>query len=210
MIPVQLYVVAQVAVFALPSVVFLPRYPAPIALLVERLSLVSAILACAVLAAMRLRPLHGVAIAAIATVFFGLVHRDTAMLNRMEEQAERLVRTLPPGQRVLGAITAEPGSRIWIHHLVARACVGHCFAYGNYEPVSGQFRVRARPGSPITLSTWEDALATESGRYVVRSEDMVIYQVHRCSGQWADVCLRGLAAGEVADHTRMPARRPAR
>jgi len=35
------------------------------------------------------------------------------------------------------------GAVQFIAHSVDRACIGHCFSYSNYEPSSGQFRVRA-------------------------------------------------------------------
>ena len=42
-----------------------------------------------------------------------------------------------------------------IQHMIDRACIGYCFSYGNYEPSSGVFRVRAAPGNPYMLSDYD-------------------------------------------------------
>ena len=61
----------------------------------------------------------------------------------MEAEIERLVATLPKGERVTATIWAPPDSRLpFIVHMVDRACIGKCFSFQNYEPPSQQFRVR--------------------------------------------------------------------
>src|SRR2546430_7360282 len=50
--------------------------------------------------------------------------------------------------RSIVTIRAPAESRIaFITHAVERACIAHCFSYSNYEPSSGEFRVRVRKGS---------------------------------------------------------------
>jgi hypothetical protein len=88
-----------------------------------------------------------------------------------------------------------------VHHIVARACIGRCFAYGNYEPASGQFRVRARPDNGIALSAWEDTVAVEAGTYVVRPRDMPLHQIYQCRQGWAELCIAKLEVGERNDHS---------
>lgn len=52
------------------------------------------------------------------------------------------------------------------HNLLDRACVGHCYNYGNYEPGSGQFRVRAVRENSIVTTNWIDTIDIGDGRYL--------------------------------------------
>lgn len=195
-IPLQLYVLVWVAVIVLPDAIHFPPPRAAIALLTDRLTLISAVLACCLLGAMRPAKWHLAALSAIAAVFFAFLWQDTRTINRMEAQIERLLRTLPPNQRVMATVLPLPGSRIPIQHIADRACVGHCFAYGNYEPSSQDFRVRAEPGNPYVLGDYELAIDVEEGTYVVQPEDLPVYQVYQCSESGAELCIRSLTAGE--------------
>jgi hypothetical protein len=198
-IPLQLYILALLAVPLLPRGIHFSEGTAPIALLTERLTSVSLVLICCLLGAMRPRKWHVYTSCAVAAVFFVFLYQDTASVNRMEAQAERLVRTIPAGQRVLATIEAPPDSRILIQHMVDRACVGYCFSYGNYEPSSNVFRVRATPGNRYVLPDYGDAVDTESGEYVVQPDDLPAYQVYQCSASGTDLCMRPLQAGEPND-----------
>ncbi len=193
----QLYAATQMAVLLLPGVVVLPNFAAPVSFLTERFSLLSAVLGCGLLARVRPRAWHAAGFAAIAAAFFLFTYRETALLDRMESQAEQLVRNLPQGQRVLETIDSRPGSRLWFaNHMVDRACIGYCFAYANYEPSSGQFRVRARPGNSIVMTSLEDTGDAEEGNYVVRPRDLPVWQIEPCREDMARLCIRPLAAGE--------------
>ena len=100
----------------------------------------------------------------------------------MEAQVVQLVSKLPPNQRVLATIEPFPGSRILNQHIIDRACIGRCFSYGNYEPGSCVFRVRATPGNPYVLDSYELATETEEGDYLVqpaRSADLRGLSVQR-------------------------------
>jgi hypothetical protein len=195
-IPLQLYVLVGVAVIVLPGAIHFPPPRAAIALLTDRLTSISAALACCLLGAMRPAKWHLVASGAIAAVFFALMYQDTGTINRMEEQIVRLVRTLPPNQRVVATVLPLPGSRIPIQHIADRACIGHCFAYGNYEPGSRDFRVRSDPDNPLVLDDYELAIDVEEGTYVVQPEDLPLYQVYQCSEAGTELCIRPLKAGE--------------
>ena len=142
---------------------------------------------------------HLAATAAIAAMFFMFLYRDTAVANRMEDQIVKLVSKLPPDQRVMATILPLPGSRISLQHIVDRACIGRCFSYGNYEPGSAIFRVRATPGNPYVLSDYDLAVEMEQGEYEVQPEDLPVYQVYQCSPSGTDLCIRSLEAGEEND-----------
>lgn len=195
LLPLELYVVVELAVLWLPRGVTFPGR-VPIALITERLTSISAVALCCVLAMMRPAKWHLAASLAIAGLFALFLYQDTAAVNRIEAQAERLVRTLPPNQRVLASIYPLEDSRILIQHNIDLACIAHCFSYGNYEPASAVFRVRANPGNPYVLADYGDAVDTEEGTYQVQPEDLPVYQVYQCTDTGLDLCIRPLAAGE--------------
>jgi hypothetical protein len=198
-IPLQLYLLAELGVVLLPDGIHLPQYPAAIALLTERLTSISAVLACCVLGAIRPRKWHWIGFGALALIFFGFFYRDTAIIDKMETRVEQLVRTLPANQRVMATIAPFPASRVVMQHIVDRACIGRCFSYGNYEPASGQFRVRALPGNPYVMTNDRDTAAMEEGWYEVRPQDLPAYQIYQCSLAGTDLCIAPLAAGDGND-----------
>jgi hypothetical protein len=177
-------------------VVFFPHHDIPISLLTDRLTLVTAILGCCLLGGMTPRKWHLAGFAGFAAVFFFFLYQDTGKVNRMEAQAEKYERVLPPGQRIIATIWPFSGSRIFIHHIVDRSCAGYCFSYGNYEPSSQYFRVRANPGNRIVTTSSESADAIESGDYVVQPGDLPIFQIYQCNVDMTVLCMRELASGE--------------
>jgi hypothetical protein len=198
-IPLELYIIIELGVILLPEGIRFPGHPTGLALLTERVTSVSAALLCCLLGAMRPRRWHWIAGSAIAAFFFVFLYQDTGTLNRMEAQAEKLVRTLPPNQRILATIKPPPGSRVLIQHMIDRACIGHCFSYGNYEPTCGMFRIRALPGNPYSMTDFDSATDMEDGVYEVAAEDLPAYQVYQCSVRGTDLCIRPLEEGEPND-----------
>ncbi len=114
----------------------------------------------------------------------------------METQAEYYERIPPPGQRILATISPFNGSRVVMRHIADRACIGYCFSYGDYEPSSKQFRVRANSGNPFVVADAEDLAAIGSGDYVVQAKDVPISQIYQCNLNMTELCIRGLAPGE--------------
>lgn len=200
-IPLQMYVLVQLSVWLLPGGIHFPPPIAALALLTERLTSVSAALICCLLSVMRPRRWHLLATSAIAIVFFVFVYQDTAKVNRMEAQAVRLLSGLPPNQRVMATIEKPEDSRVLVQHIIDRACIARCFSYGNYEPSTGLFHVRATAGNPYVLSSYDDAVDMENGEYTVQPEDLPAYQVYQCSASGAELCIRPLQAGEDNDRT---------
>ena len=198
-IPAELYVILIAAVIFLPEGIrFANKVPA-LALLSGRLTSVTAAVLCCILAAMRPRRWHLAGYAAIAAIFFAMVYQDTSIANSMEQQVEQLERTLPPNQRVLGTIPPLPGSRILIQHMLDRACIRYCFSYGNYEPSTGLFRVRATPGNPYVMADFDDAANMEEGIYQVQAEDLPAYGIFPCDPGGVSLCIRPLKEGEMID-----------
>lgn len=195
-IPVQFYALALISVWLLPDAVQVTAGSAAASLLTERFSTICAALALCVLGAMKPRRWHLAATSAIALFFSVFLYQDTGRTNKMEQQIVELVSKLPPGQRVLGSILPPGNSRVLIQHILDRACIGRCFSYGNYEPGSEDFRVRARPGNRYVLADFDLASATESGNYKVQPADLPAYQIYECGDGGQKLCIAPLEAGE--------------
>jgi hypothetical protein len=198
-LPLELYGLLVFATYVLPDVLRIPLYAGWIGAFALRLTTISAALGLSVLGFMQPRKWHAYGFALIAAIFFVFLYRDTGELNRMEQQAERLVDSLPRGERVTATIWAPADSRVpYIVHIVDRACIGKCFSYENYEPSSGEFRVRVREESPIAAADADEREQMESGEYVVRPEDLPMAQIYQCdASNLTRLCVRQLAAGEV-------------
>jgi hypothetical protein len=196
-IPLQLYLAIGTASLLLPTRVRLPQYAEPLSYLTPRLTSVSGILACGVLGTIKPRKWHAIGYALIASAFFTFLYIDTGILNRMEEQVERSVAALPAGHRVVGDIDPGEESRVVIEHIVDRACIGHCFSYENYEPPTGQFRVRAAPGNSIVDAAPPNGSAIHSTRDLVKALDPPIFEISQCVASAVKICVRELSADEI-------------
>ena len=197
-LPLELYIVAELGVLLLPDIVYLSIYAAPVFLLRQRIGLISAILMIALLGILGKRAWHAAGFGLFACLFFWFLYQDTARINAMETRAEQLVSELPLGTRVMATIHRPAGTPLYsMIDIVDRACVERCFSFGNYEPSSGQFRVRALAGNGIVTTSVQDSADIEAGRYVVKSEDLPAYQVYQC-GKFI-LCIRKLEAGEKND-----------
>ena len=198
-IPFQFYVILIFAAMLLPEGIRFQNQPVALAILTERLSTVTAAVLCCLLGAVVPRKWHLIAFSGTASVFFIFLYQDTGKLDRMERQVEKVVRTIPASQRVLGTIQPFPGSRILIQHMLDRACIGYCFSYGNYEAASQQFRIRANEGNPYVMTFFGDTSDMEDGAYEVKPEDLPAWQVYQCSESGTDFCIAPLRAGQMND-----------
>jgi hypothetical protein len=193
----ELYVVAFGVISLLPENVRPNPNAGWIGLVVSRLTLLSAIFAFSWLATLRPCSWHGVALTGFAVLFFGALYRDAAVFDRMENNAEQITWKLPPGTRVLATVFEPPDYRVLTLHVVDRACVGHCFLFSNYEPATGQFRLRVREDSPVVVATTEDSEDMQSGNYDVQEEDLPLKQIYQCdASDLTKLCIRDLQAGE--------------
>ena len=194
----ELWAILLFVAAMIPELIYLPRYAAPVAFAVARLTAVTAIVGLCILGSVRPHRWHLAGLAVCAVIFFSFLYRDTGTLNKMEDQAEQMTKTLPYGRRVIETIAAPRDSRIlFINHIVDRACIGRCFAYANYEPASGQFRIRVRPGSPVATDSVDSSQAMEDGKYVVRPQDLPMTEIDECGGNdLTRLCMHDLSAGE--------------
>jgi hypothetical protein len=198
-LPLELYLVTFCATVLLPENLRPSIYGGWIGLLSSRLTTISAILGLCFLGCLKPRRWHLAGFGFCAIIFFAFLYQDTGWLNRLEANAEKLVADLPAGTRVVVTIDAPPDSRItFIGHSVERACIGHCFSYANYEPASGEFRVRVREGSPVVTSSTDAAEDMASGEYEVDDSDLPLKQIYQCDARdLTKLCIRDLVAGEM-------------
>lgn len=198
-LPFELYVVTFCATAMLPENLRPAIYGGWIGLLGSRVTTISAILGLCVFGYLKPRKWHLAGFGVCAIFFFAFLYQDTGWLNRLEANAEKLVGDLPAGSRVIVTARAPAGSRIaFIGHAVERACIGRCFSYANYEPPSGEFRVRVRKGSPVVTASTDDAEDMASGEYQVDDADLPMKQIYQCDAHdLAELCIRDLEAGET-------------
>ncbi len=197
LVPAQLYGLVLLAILLLPETIVLPQYAAPAGFLHERLSCICAIFACCLLASLKPAKWQVAGFYAVAAFFFFYLYGDTATINRLEDRAERVTQSLPYGTRVLATIPPPDGSRILIFHIVDRACIGRCFSYGNYEPGSGQFRVRASPGNRIATTNVSASFAMQRGEYKVQPQDLPLFQILPCAERRTELCIHEGADGQL-------------
>jgi len=199
----ELYGIAFFATSLLPENLHSSLYAGWIGLLVSRLTAISAILGLAVLSCARPRKWIFAGFLVCAAVFFTFVYQDTGALNRVEANARRVVASLPYGTRVIPYLNPPDGWRVeFIFHVVERACIGHCFSFSNYEPSSGQFRIRVRPGSPLVTASSDDAEAMASGDYIVQDSDPPLTVIYQCDDDdFTKLCAAPLHPG---DSTQTP------
>jgi hypothetical protein len=196
-IPFQLWLLSAAAVLLIPDRILFPQFGRPLGYIAERLSLTSALMLSAVLAAAPVTRLTKVALVLVAVLFFGLLYTDHRDLNRMEDKLDIAVSHLPPAQRVISSLPDQSLRSLIIHHDLDRACIGHCFSYANYEPSSRQFRIRAQPGNGIVSDNFADVDAIARGTYLVQPRDLPLYLAYPCGTNFQDVCSRPLHAGET-------------
>jgi hypothetical protein len=197
-LPAQFYFISLVAVALLPENLRPSISGGWIGLLASRLTAITAIFGLCLMSCLKPRKWHLAGFGACAIVFFAFLYQDTLVLNRMESNAEALVNRLPFGTRIIATIWAPPGSRVsFIGHIADRGCIGHCFSYANYEASSGQFRIRAHPGSPVVSASDDDTEDMQAGVYDVEDEDLPLKQIFQCDDKdLTKLCIRDLASGE--------------
>ena len=196
-LPLELCVVSFVATILLPENIHTDPTGGWIGELATRLTLVTAIFALCWLATLPPRRWYLFAYGALALVYFVFIYQDTAFMNRMEANAEKVTEQLPFGTRTLATIYAPGDYRTPFLHIPDRACIGHCFLVSNYEPSTKQFRIRVTQGSPVVTASVDDSEDMQAGDYDVQEEDLPLKQIYQCDGRdLTKICIRDLAADE--------------
>lgn len=189
-IPFQLYIAFELAILFIPDYIHSAAFQQPASVISPRLTLVSAVLVCSLLALVHPRKWHWIGGGCLAALFFAFVFQDTSKLARLEKRVEKLVQTVPVGSRVISQGLKLPGTRMLGEHFLDRACIGRCFNYANYEPASGQFRVRAQAGNPFVSSMlhFKDDADLHAGNYEIDAPPSPTYKVYKRPSS-EDFCL---------------------
>jgi hypothetical protein len=193
--PLELWAILLFAAVMVPGAILLPEYTAAVSAISSRLTTLTAIVGLCVLGAVPFRKWILGGLSVIALMFFAMQYHDTAVLNGMEQRVETLVAGLPYGSKVSYTVDFGDYSRVNWRHLIDRACIGQCFTYSNYEPGSKQFRVRLSPEGSSIVS--RSGFELEHGSYVVRAEDLPLYQIYQPDeADLTKLAIRSLAVGE--------------
>jgi hypothetical protein len=176
-VPFHLVVIAAAAVFVLPGAVLPPGFSHTLTFIAERLSLGVAICVCALLGSVETRKIESAALLGIAFVFFGFLYADERALNAFEDRMQEAISTLPPGQRVVNIIGDYSLRTNPVGHMIDRVCVGRCYSYANYEPSTGQFRVRAVARNPIVTPNYGESFYLQIGERVIQDSELPMYAV---------------------------------
>jgi hypothetical protein len=195
----ELYALSFLVTSLLPQDLRLHPGGSWIGLLVNRLTVITAIFGLCALNCLKPRKSVALLLAVAAVVFSVVLYQDTRTINWLEAHAEQLTAQLPYGTLVIPTVSA-PSSRIeFIGHVIDRACIGRCFTYSNYEPSSQQFRVRVGPeASAIASASADDAQEMAAGEYEVRPGDPPFVNIYQCQPD-ADLtllCSRTLHPGD--------------
>jgi len=202
-LPFQFCVLSAAAVFLLPGTILLPGFHHNLVYVTERMSLGVGICICALLAAAQPALVSRLAMGVVALVFFGFLYRDEKILNAIEDRMDRVISQLPPGQRVVSGVD-DPFLHVFgVTHMIDRVCLGRCFSYGNYEPSTGQFRIRAVADNPYVAKQYADTWDMQTGSYVVRDRDLPLLQL--ILDQGGRMVVRSLEAGKPCGRTSLKA-----
>jgi Ca2+/Na+ antiporter len=188
-IPFQLYVLCIFAAVLLPYSVTFSWYRAWFGGIPERIGWLAAVLLCAVLAQATATTRLAVAFTVLNVLYFSFLYSSARTMNQMEQKVEALVTQLPAKAAVIADLHYPPGNGFDISMIVDRACIQRCFSFGNYEPSTMQFRVRAVPGNPVVA--WSQT-ETVTQQFFSAYPDRTLYQIHACGTKPMDICMRAL------------------
>lgn len=193
---VQIWILHLAAFVLIPSNAGLMAHSEALTYIPEKISLLVALSFCIMVSKAAygrgVTRLSGI----VALAYFTLLFMDAAAFNRAEEQITRVVREAPAGSRVIAAVSDE-GSRInALAHVADQACIGHCFSYANYEPATGQFRIRLTGEGGHAPPTMETVKEIESGQHIVTAAEDPLYAVCPSVAGDGTLSLRRLRGGE--------------
>ena len=199
----QAILLSATCVLAVPRHIILPAYRQNLSLLPERMSLTVAVLILAWLAKRRIPRWIPPAACVLAVAYFGLLYSSTRWTSLLERELTATVRQLPRGARVVSGLRVSSWRLDPTLHQLDRACLGWCYSYGDYEPSTGQFRLRAIAQNPIVLADQDDKVDLELGDYVVKQRDLPLYQVLLVNRQHPQLSIKQLREGERVTLTKL-------
>jgi len=192
----QIWSLHIVALILMPSAIQFPQFQHVLAYIPQRISLLAALIFIMMVGGARYRRGITRLTALIAMTFFACLYLDGLSFNRVESELDGLVSKLPPGQRVVAALS-DSGARLnALLHVVDRACIGRCFSYANYEPATGQFRIRINGPNTVVAPNMKVVQELEEGQHIVTPEEDPLYSVCPVPNDSNRFYLRAVHAGE--------------
>ena len=174
---VHLWLLNIVAFLALPTAIQPSGDGAFFSFIQHRVSFFIAILLCAILASAFAGRVLNASITALAVIFFFCLYADIKAVNQVEDRVSAMIEALPMASTVVARIVDDNSGINPLSNVAARACIGRCFDYANYEIPSARFRVRvARPNRFAAAS---DAMLDDVnfGRHIVTQDEAPIYSL---------------------------------
>jgi hypothetical protein len=205
-IPFQLCILMAFGIYMFPTRIELPQYRMALSFITERMTLLQGVLICAFLAAAKPPNWLSGAFWFLAVIYFSFLYSDTGSLNKMERRMETLTAGLSTNDRVFSSFRYLDSKVGLLDHTVDRVCLGKCLSYGNYEPVSAQFRIRVTAPNPMVVATTADYAGLRDGGYTVKPTDLPLFQIALCDENGPDLCLKRLEAGDVTKQYLLPQR----
>jgi hypothetical protein len=193
-IALHLSMLGAASTLLMPDAILLPFYRGGLTYVTIRLSLLSAILFCAMIGSGSRNPLERALSIALAVMFFSLAYIDERKLNGMERQMATAVHTLPSGARVVATLRDSRLAVPALEHMIDRVCIGRCYHFAAYEPATTQFRLRAEPGNPYVMTDIDDVLALEHSEYVWQRRDVELFRLYPCQGG-KQICASSVSPG---------------
>lgn len=200
-VALQLWVLSAAACALMPVSISLPFYRAGMTYITIRLSLLSAIVLCSVIARVRLNSLEKLISFVLLALYFSFAFVDERALNSAEQKIAAAIATLPPGSRVLATLKDSHLLVPALEHMVDRECIGRCFDFANYEPATTQFRLRAAPGNTYVMDDIHDVSRLERNQYSWNRQDIRLMRLTSCGD--GRVCVTEVQQGETLLKTQL-------
>jgi len=201
---VHIWILQMAAYVLMPAAIQFPQYRHPLAFISQRISLLNAVVMCAMLG--RARYGRGITrgSGAVATIFFTFLYIDVHAYNTVEQKIGELAQQTPQDARFVAEISDSNSRLNMLLHAADWACIGHCYSYADYEPATRGFRVVAMGPNPVAAPDMPIVQDIEEGRHVVTAEEAPIYSVCKCGPDNPQLCLRRLEAGEKTCSFSLP------
>lgn len=196
--PIGGFTLASMAVVALiPFGVSLPLYAIPITALGQRLSFL-VVVGLLSFDALSAPPRAVTACSWLGVIaFFSCLWWHGRQFDTLEAQLRNVLLSAPEGSRVIWNVDSGTTRAGQFAHMIDRACIGHCWSYGNYEPSSQAFPLRAVTRNPVVISDADRQRSLEAGTFSVEAMDLPLHVVEYRAGRETPFTIREATAGET-------------
>lgn len=184
-VSLQIYFLCLLGSFLIPRILAFPWYRAQFGGVPERLGWLAAIFLCAFMAEVNLPYWYRSGLAVLAVFYFVFLYLDHRAMNRIDKNVVNMVAQLPSDQRVIAKLSYPWPGGYDVSAILDRACIQRCISFGNYEPATRQFRVRAAPGN--SFAAWSDESVTH--QYFSSVPDGTLFQIYQCGARPEELCI---------------------